>query len=200
MSDTLHEVVLRGVRPEPLASYLKGLGIIRLVAQQKEPELRAFWRDDELVLLTRLTHEDLAAFFAHEYHPTPLMAPWNSRSGFFEKPGRTEVAPIALRRIEESSDPRFQEYRSAIASARSTLAEERITEPPDPERKARLIRLLRNRLPDDVVVWLDAVAVLQDRNVAWGWLMGTGANDGNFEFANNFMQRIRELLLDPRLG
>jgi CRISPR-associated protein Csx17 len=196
MIDTVHEIVLQGVRPEPLGSYLKGLGIIRLVAQQKEPGLRAFWRNDELVLLTTMTRDDLVAFFAHEYHPTPLLAPWNSRSGFFEKPGKTETAPAVLRRLESSTDPRLKEYRVAIECARSVMADVHIDKPSDPEAKAHFISLLRNRLPDEVVQWIDAVAVLRGQEVSWGWLLGTGANDGDLEFANNFMQRISESLLN----
>ena len=37
------EVLLPGCQPEPLSSYLKSLGVLRLVALQLDPEARGFW-------------------------------------------------------------------------------------------------------------------------------------------------------------
>ena len=42
----LHRLELKGCTPEPLMSYLKALGIFRLVAEQKEKEVRAWWQND----------------------------------------------------------------------------------------------------------------------------------------------------------
>jgi CRISPR-associated protein Csx17 len=42
--------------------------------------------------------------------------------------------------------------------------------------------------------WLSAAVVLDERgNPEWPSLLGTGGNDGNLDFTNNFMQRLGEL-------
>ena len=44
----LHTVELRGCTPEPLMAYLKALGVFRLVAEQADPDARAFWRNGHI--------------------------------------------------------------------------------------------------------------------------------------------------------
>lgn len=188
MSDTLHELVLHGVRPEPLASYLKGLGLIRLVAQQKEPGLRAFWRDDELVLVTRLDMEELANFFLMEYRPTPIVSPWHGSCGFFPE---TET----LRHLRDTDDPRFAAYGTAIRAMQQILESMAIDEKPDRTQARLIMRELRNAVPDECLEWLDAAFVLTEADAALPPLLGTGGNDGHLEFAHNFMQRLDGLLL-----
>ncbi|MDR7420424.1 MAG: type I-U CRISPR-associated protein Csx17 [Armatimonadota bacterium] len=77
----MHE--LTGLRPDALATYLAGLGVFRLLAEQRDDEVRAFWRDEHFVLVTKLQWEEIESFFANEYKPTPILAPWNMESGFF---------------------------------------------------------------------------------------------------------------------
>lgn len=42
---------LRGCTPEPLGNYLKGLGVFRLIAEQADPQARAWWKDGFLQVL-----------------------------------------------------------------------------------------------------------------------------------------------------
>ncbi len=76
------DVELTGCRPEPLASYLKALGVLRLVAEQKDKEVAGYWRGDHFVLRSSLDADSLVAFFENEWRPTPVVAPWNGGSGF----------------------------------------------------------------------------------------------------------------------
>jgi CRISPR-associated protein Csx17 len=188
MTDTQHELVLHGVRPEPLASYLKGLGIIRLVAQQKEPGLRAFWRDDELVLVTELDMEGLMDFFLTEYRPTPIVSPWHGSCGFFPE---TET----LRHMRDTENPRFAVYGTTIRAMQHILESMGISGKPDRTQARLIMRELRNAVPDECLEWLDAAFVLTDEDAALPPLLGTGGNDGHLEFAHNFMQRLDGLLL-----
>lgn len=85
----IHEHLLLGCTPTPLASYLKALAVLRLVAQAGterggDPNATGFWRDDVFVLRTKLTKKELCAFFLERYRPTPLLSPWNGRAGFLE--------------------------------------------------------------------------------------------------------------------
>ena len=60
----IHEHPLPGCTPTPLASYLKALAVLRLVAEVGadeggDPYATGFWRDDVFVLRTQLTAEQL---------------------------------------------------------------------------------------------------------------------------------------------
>ena len=81
---TLHIHHLTGCSPTPLANYLKALGILRLVAEQSDASARGWWQDEHFCLLTRLSREELHAFFLDEYQPTPIISPWNKGSGFYK--------------------------------------------------------------------------------------------------------------------
>jgi CRISPR-associated protein Csx17 len=72
-----------GLRPEPLGSYLAGLGLIRLIGEQADPAATAYWSDGGLVIDTVVA--DLAGWLVSEYVPTPVVSPWNGGSGFGAK-------------------------------------------------------------------------------------------------------------------
>ncbi len=113
-SASVHHIT--GCAPEPLAHYLKALGILRVIAEQKDATARGWWQDDHFCLLTALSHGALEEFFLSEYSPTPFVAPWNKGSGFFatRDPG--------LSPIEASTAARFAPFRMGVAAARVPLA------------------------------------------------------------------------------
>lgn len=112
---TIHVHDCDGCAPQPLANYLKALGILRLVAEQKDPQARGWWDGDRFRLATTLDREGLRKFFLDDYRPTPLIAPWNKGSGFY-KADDPALTPIAV-----SSAPRLAPYAKAIAVARGLL-------------------------------------------------------------------------------
>ncbi len=83
MSNKVHVHEMTGIKPDALATYLAGLGMFRLFAEQKDRSARGFWRDEHFVLVTELDWESVERFFLQEYQPTPILAPWNMESGFF---------------------------------------------------------------------------------------------------------------------
>lgn len=115
MSDNLHIHDLDGCAATPLAHYLKALAILRLVAEQKDPDARGWWEGDRFRLATRLDRDALQRFFLYEYQPTPLIAPWNRGAGFFK------MNDPALTPIERSESPRFAAFRDGIAAARKII-------------------------------------------------------------------------------
>jgi len=86
-----HILQLRGCTPEPLGNYLKALGVFRLIAEQADPQARAWWKNGVLVLHTKWSHGELVSFFLDGigdertliYSPTPIFAPWGGRPGFY---------------------------------------------------------------------------------------------------------------------
>jgi CRISPR-associated protein Csx17 len=97
---------LDGCAPTPLASYLKALGVLRLVAEQLDPAVRGWWQGERFLLVSQKHEDELLDFFLTSYAPTPFVAPWNKGSGFYYdndpglEPVRTSTAP-RLARLRE---------------------------------------------------------------------------------------------------
>ncbi len=108
---------LEGCSPTPLASYLKAIGILRLVAEQVDAGARGWWQDERFFLVTSLDRQELERFFLDRYAPTPFVSPWNKASGFFHN------EDPALTPLERSSAERFAAFRAGIQAGRAELAE-----------------------------------------------------------------------------
>jgi CRISPR-associated protein Csx17 len=220
---TVHLHHLKGCAPAPLAHYLKAIGVLRLVAQQKDPSVLGCWRGQHFCLLTTLDESALEAFLLEEYSPTPFVSPWNKGSGFFAENDRG-LAPV-----EESKAPRFEAFRHGISAARLELdgiaqadrvvrrlkdqtkakaGSAPVRSKNDPDYKAELAAAEREfkRLKSDLYVpfalswrgphrdWMDAAMVLSpEGEPSWPPLLGTGGNDGRLDFTNTAMQRLGDL-------
>lgn len=182
-----HDLELPGCTPEPLMGYLKALGVLRLVAEQKDPGARGWWRNDTFWLRSTLDREALVKLFLEDYKPTPVVAPWAGGSGFFKKDNKEAVD--ALRR-SNSKVLRVEAYRVVIQHVQAIIKAEKVGDKPKDEDKARLIRRYRRELPDGIVAWIDAAMVLEADGQSFAPILGTGGNDGRLDFTQNFMQRI----------
>ncbi len=120
-SDTSrNDLVLDGCTPTPLASYLKALGVLRLLST-RDPKARGFWRGDRFVLRTALDRTAIERFFLHEYAPTPIISPWSGRAGFLEGEDGQESrrkGAIILGRIENAAGKRFKSYQQVVSAIR----------------------------------------------------------------------------------
>lgn len=187
------EVVLAGCRPEPLAGYLKAVGVLRVLGTQLDAGVRGFWRGDAFVLETDIPVASLVDFLTDRYAPAPLVAPWNGGSGFQPQdkmPADTVAALLA------SDDVRLEAYRRA-ARAASTIVSDHLIDglvPKEAKAKARVqaaIRLAcRNQLPDEALDYFDAAVVLATDRSVFPPLLGTGGNDGKLEFSNNYLRHV----------
>lgn len=180
------EVVLEGCTPEPVMSYLKALGVLRLVSEQADGEARGCWRNDVFVLSSTLDRDSLLEFFLERYQPTPILAPWNGGSGFFPKDNHDAINALAA----DTVSPRCHPYREAIHCVRKILREEKITTKPNAQKKEELLRRCRRELPIEIVEWMDAAMVLREDGQTFAPLLGTGGNDGRLDFTQNFMGRL----------
>ncbi|GIX04876.1 MAG: hypothetical protein KatS3mg114_0745 [Planctomycetaceae bacterium] len=185
---------LRGCRPTPLASYLKALGVLRVVGAQADPEARGWWEEDCFYLLTKLSRSELEQFFLDNYVPTPIVAPWNVCSGFYPKDNKKYLDALL-----QSLAPRFQEYRDAIRQTQRFVGDSAKLNKKDKSAFiAQLQKMWRGRRRE----WLDAVAIVsREEGVVFPSLLGTGGNDGRLDFTQNFMMHLGKLFdLDHPLG
>lgn len=184
----MNDITLGGCTPTPLAGYLKALGVLRLLSA-RHPETKAAWRNESLLLQTPLTREQTEQFFLCDYQPTPVMAPWNGGSGFYENDNKD-----ALETILKNSQPRLDLYRNCLHRAEEALAGMDRSASPKDDKKALLLIRMRGLLPDEAIAWMDAAVLLADNTPKYPPLLGTGGNDGRLDFTNNFMQRVVDVL------
>jgi len=180
-------------------SYLKALGVFRVVAQQADPDARAWWHRDEFYLQSALDWNMLLEFFLERYQPSPIASPWTKGSGFFPKDNVK-----AMSSIKAQTDSRFLKWREVLATSNLIWADAQSRFGGDEkEAKGWILAQCRMQFPDDALDWLDASYVLapygaQD-HVDYPPLLGTGGNDGRLDFSNNFMQNVLSALgLDQR--
>ena len=200
-------ISLNGCAPVPLAHYLKALGILRLVSEQLDANATAHWVGNGFVLtsqLDRACDAFITEFFLHDYCPTPIIVPW-SGSDYFAvnraNPAKSfDKTPTSARVIEaimSLDSPRLDAYRSTLHITFSAMERAGVKMKKDiegsgrPQRrmKSELLKSLRSFLPDSVLAWIDAAAIIEPDTVAFNSLLGGGGgSDGNSHFSDNFMQ------------
>jgi len=218
MTETVrHDLELAGCTPEPLMAYLKALGILRLVSEQKDAEARGWWKNDTFWLRSPVLFRDtttaegqeaakaaLIEFFLREYKPTPIVVPW-SGGDFFAvkwqpKPMKVSKTPTASKAVEAilaTQTPRFEPYRNALLACKAALDQCRITSKKEMgKNKWVFIQTLRSICDETgLIEWIDAAAVITVEKFAA--LLGSGGgSDGNTHFSDNFMQNLWDVLPD----
>jgi len=211
------DIILKGCTPEPLMSYLKALGVLRLVAEDREhgdPDARGFWRNDQFVLRSRFDAQGIEDFFLDHYCPTPIVVPW-SGGDFFAvnwSPGavRRKKTPTAAAVIESfltTASARLEGYRTALTACKMALESCGIdtasTEDSDALKgrqaefkklKWQFIETLRSTCPHlHTLEWIDTAAVT-GADVFAPLLGSGGGSDGNTHFSDNFMQNLWDAL------
>ena len=193
----IHVHDLDGCMPTPLAHYLKALGILRLVSEQRDGDARGWWEGDRFRLATRLTQEKIEEFFLHDYQPTPMFNPWGARSGYFEDSSE-KSAKASLEKIEHSESIRLEPFRKTIKTIRSTIAKTTDKKPSNKE-KEELILALRLNARSASSLWLDTVIAVigagDDVSLAQPPIFGTGGNEGSGGYPSAYMAAIVEAVI-----
>ena len=224
-------ITLKGCHVETIMHYLKSLGAFKILTLQKNPDMTASWNDGQFCLhiqsqknIEELKRE-LVDFLLFEYHPTPIVTPWNGGGGFVaagkqkkaksvqaRKPtgksepitvtGNAKKANTTLINVENSTEPRLKEYGTVIKKTRDILRRitndgKTITDKKgeisvniSSDIKQQILQACRNYLPDTTVSALDAMYVLTSKDPKYNPLLGSGGNDGNLEFIDNFRQNL----------
>ncbi|MDH5676743.1 MAG: type I-U CRISPR-associated protein Csx17 [Myxococcales bacterium] len=186
---------LGGCRPLPLAGYLKGLGVLRLVAEQVDANAAGYWSQAGFVLRTELSAADVIRFFLEDYRPSPIVGPWGARSGFY--PGSSESAARAAREeIEGGEAPRLLDLQSTIRATVELLSRLGIdSKDAAVARKQELMEACRSWLPDAAIAWIDACYVLAEDSARFPPLLGSGGNEGSGSYMSGFLQQVSACLV-----
>ncbi len=189
-----NKILLRGCAPEPLIHYLKALGIMRLVAEQLDKDVRGAWTTDGFLLETTVTEDKLIEFFLNDYNPTPIVSPWNNSSGFYPKDKKQKEFVERLCSFEGN---RFAEFSSTVEKAKEIVGAR--TEAPKDVEKAEMLRQARCIFPESALAWLDVAFVLGTEKPDYLPLLGSGGNDGRFDFTVNLFEKWLTVLPDANL-
>ena len=189
---------LDGCAPTPLAHYLKALEILRLAAEQADPQARGWWEGDRFRLATQLDREELETFFLQRYEPTPVFNPWGARSGFYSGSSEKSARSV-LTAIEKTSDPRFLSYKLTVETVRRVIGSAVGGVKPKDDDVERLILALRNAIRGKSYMWIDSVAAVvkaeSEKGIAFPALFGTGGSEGSGSYTSAYMAAIDQCLL-----
>lgn len=164
----MSKIELDGCRPIPLGSYLKALGVLRLISSEDnnatgkaaDSWARGMWENECFYLETELDRDALLEFFLEDYAPSPIIAPWNGGSGFFGNKGEESIDK--LKNQEQKVAKRFKSIAKIITQADTIRDDLNLVKQPVGSNKAEFISRLRAELPDNALGWLDAVLVLSE--------------------------------------
>ena len=135
---------------EPLSSYLKALGLLKVVNEQLDSGATGHWQNGRFALNCNASTAELVSFLAGSYRPSPAITPWNKDAGFF--------SGAVPKKVQQLKGERFEElHRVAQAAARLL--------PPfinkgKVEDKAQLLQALATIDSDSFAAWLRVNAVL----------------------------------------
>lgn len=197
---------LRGCTPEPLGNYLKGLGVFRLIAEQADPQAHAWWKSGVLFLHTKWSRDELASFFLEGigdatkpiYCPTPIFSPWGGRPGFYADGNEKAKARLeSLRGLNPSG--RFAASQAVVRATDEVLKAHEWTNTSKKKRadlKSSIVAAMRNAWVRSGIDWFDACLSLE-QDARFGFLYGTGGNEGSADITNNFWELIEETIGFP---
>ena len=184
----MSEIRLEGCTPTPLAHYLKAVGILRLISEQANDSCTGHWGAEQFVLRTSLDKTTLINFFVSDYEPSPMLAPWNGGSGFYSYGDKTGIEAI-----RKSNADRLRPFREALQQVDAVLTEDSRKSTPTGKEKSQLLIKLRAYVSDNLLEFFDAAIILAGDDPKFPPLLGSGGNNGNLDFTNNYMQRIVEV-------
>lgn len=188
-----HTYLLSGCTPSPLIHYLKALGILRLLANQLDQSVRGAWTTDGFLVQTVKSREEILSFFHNQYAPTPILSPWNRSSGFYPEDKKSKDL---INTLWVNKSDRIHNYRQTVEVAREIVNQylEIGSRDTRMDIKTEILHACRRAFPDAAIEWLDTAYVLGSQKPEYPPLVGTGGNDGRFDFTVNFVSRLLETL------
>ena len=143
-------------------SYLKGLGIFRILGK-KYDEVKAYWKNNILYLSLPVdSNDEITDFFLNEYEPTPIVSPWNNGSGF--KKSKKELNNLKNYNKNDTNYPRIKNYIDVIIKTESIVKSKEINKNlTEKEKKAEIciiaplqifLKFIDRRLIDINIIFL----------------------------------------------
>ena len=199
--DEKNIIILEGCNPVPVSSYLKALGILRILSNQKDSEIKGCWNESgNFVLISAYSIDELTDFILNDYAPSPICDPWNGGSGFYKREDKDtgrRTRPTKNTHVVDaictSTASRLVSLKNVLLMTDTIVKRLGYSSAPPAKEKVVFLSALRASLPDAALEWLDASVVLGKTKAGYPALLGTGGNDGNLDFASNFFLRLQDV-------
>ncbi|MGB3293410.1 MAG: type I-U CRISPR-associated protein Csx17 [Phormidesmis sp.] len=139
---------------EPIADYLKALGLLRVL-----PHSKGWWQNGEFWIEGDRPPDEVIDYLTEQASVTPLFNPWNGDSGFWTE-GRAKEAIRRLASVKESD--RTKRYVKARDKGLAIVAASGLKKQPSKgNAKNRLIQACQSRITDsDWQAWYKTVVQL----------------------------------------
>lgn len=139
---------------EPIADYLKSLGLLRVL-----PNSKGWWENGEFWIEGDRPPDEVIDYLAEQAPVTPLFSPWNGDSGFWVE-GRAKEAIRRLASVQEVD--RTKRYVKARDRALAVVASSGLQKQPSKgDAKNTLMKDCQSRIPDsDWQAWYATVVQL----------------------------------------
>ena len=190
-------MVLDGCKTDPLSSYLKSLGLLRVLSRN-DPETTARWQNSRFVIDCGMDADAITDHLLNRYEPSPIIGPW-SYSKYEDK-----TRPLLLSIIASDKD-RFAVYQKTLDRMDDVMSKfatiikkpkKKIIKTDVDQHKLLLLKMCRNNLPDDAIPWIDATFVIAQDKHRPSPILFSGGNDGNFDMTENFVKNIHDMIVD----
>lgn len=181
--------VRTAIGPYPLSAYLAAVGLLRVIGEQRDREVTGSWTSDSFVL-DGIEPDELVTFLLEDFAPSPVFSPWNKEGD----PTQNKTTSEQLGHLVDSADARFRTYRDTVDAWRSIAGSAAWA---DGDKHERLLAW-RSTAPDPALGWIDAAAAAGPDRAWFPPLLGSGGNDGRFEFARLLHGELIRLFLDDR--
>ncbi len=168
-------IQLSGCTPEPIAAYLKALGVLRVLAEQVDLSIRGFWREN-VFHLEGITQERLIEFFCKDWQPTPVVQPWNNGTGFTREGKKNLTIPQALR---------FKGIRTLIQVCEQVAVTTGLNQQDKVKQlKKQVLRELRLRVPSHLRRGIEAAWIVTQDAEKLNFLLANGGMSGNADLGD----------------
>ncbi|MCU0549745.1 MAG: type I-U CRISPR-associated protein Csx17 [Leptolyngbya sp. Prado105] len=195
------EYDLPGISPQPLGSYLAGLGILRLLNRTIDPNAEAVWHGSKFRLKTIIPAHELTDQLIPAYTALHIISPWNKDAKITVTEGIAQFIEDSWGHIILTSpSPRVAGLRSLFQEVLTIVGEFPNT---DKDAKQAQIAALRGRIFDpEWTEWCSAtVIVCQEIDnkgksktvLKYPALLGTGGNIGATDIAGNYVNALSEV-------
>ena len=180
---------LKGLRSQPLSSYLAAVGLLRVLSEQRDSSITGCWNIDAFQV-DGIDSEEIVEFLINDFVPSPVFSPWNKEGD----PSQNKRTAEQLRELRNSGEERFDGYVAVLdAYDRSSNSGWASFD------KAARLTWWRANAPDEALAWTDAAFVLGvDDDPKFPPLLGTGGNDGRFEFSRLLHGELIRLFINPK--
>ena len=145
-----------GCGVEPIANYLKALGLLRVV-----PNSKGWWQEGKFWIESDRPPDEVIDYLAEQACVTPLFNPWNGDSGFWVE-GRAKEAIRRLASVQESD--RTKRYVKARDKALDVVVASGLKKQPSKgDVKNKLMKACQSRIrDDDWQAWYETVVQFID--------------------------------------